>query len=241
MGYGPLPKPASGPTELRYAPNQPRAPAGSPQGGQWTTGGGGGGGGLTGSVGFLDDAAGVADSVDGAADQIALNIDPSVVGDALATPVAEDDTERRYRINLQEEESNYGHTLKKHAEKTDQDLLKRIESERRIRRTPLGTWVDYLPAVGTFDSKESANDFVNRVLEWNKEKIDQLIAGKIENLTLNWIFGFRTGKEAFLQTGLSKPIIRWTFGVRVILTRDPKWKRGYRVRTAFPFNPDARQ
>lgn len=29
--------------ETRYSPNQPRAPAGSPEGGQWTSGGGGSG------------------------------------------------------------------------------------------------------------------------------------------------------------------------------------------------------
>ncbi|CAJ0851788.1 hypothetical protein AMST5_00470 [freshwater sediment metagenome] len=49
VGYGPAPKDGvfakwGGGFERRYSPNQPRAPAGSAEGGQWTSGGGGGGG-----------------------------------------------------------------------------------------------------------------------------------------------------------------------------------------------------
>ncbi len=57
VGYGPAPKDGvfakwGGWFERRYSPNQPRAPAGSAEGGQWTSGGGGGGG-VTGSVSLL--------------------------------------------------------------------------------------------------------------------------------------------------------------------------------------------
>jgi hypothetical protein len=46
VGYGPAPKDGvfakwGGWFERRYSPNQPRAPAGSADGGQWTSGGGG--------------------------------------------------------------------------------------------------------------------------------------------------------------------------------------------------------
>ena len=55
VGYGPAPKDGvfakwGGGFERRYSPNQPRAPAGSAEGGQWTSGGG-----VTGSVSLLSD------------------------------------------------------------------------------------------------------------------------------------------------------------------------------------------
>jgi hypothetical protein len=58
------PAPALGGSwEQRYSPDQPRAPAGSREGGQWTSGGGGGASGAAG-------------------DEYALNVDPSVASDA---------------------------------------------------------------------------------------------------------------------------------------------------------------
>ena len=63
LGYGPAPKEAlfakrDLALERRYSPDQPRVPAGSSGGGQWTSGGGGG---LSGSVGLLDDSLSFAD------------------------------------------------------------------------------------------------------------------------------------------------------------------------------------
>ncbi|MEK4035633.1 phage portal protein [Methylocystis sp. IM2] len=97
LGYGPAPKDAfftkwGNGFEARYSPSQPRVPAGSAEGGQWTSGGGGGGGGgVTGSVSLLDPGA----------DQTALNVDPNVISDALGNLTHE---VADFLVNLLDEE-----------------------------------------------------------------------------------------------------------------------------------------
>ncbi|MBI1867666.1 MAG: hypothetical protein HYS06_05150 [Methylocystis sp.] len=136
---------------------------------------------------------------------------------------------------MSEEDANGGHT-KRHVGKKDDELLAEIESERTEVRTPFGLIVKYKPAIGSFDSIESANDFVNRTLEANKSFVDAVAEGRLEFATLERIFGYRTGKEAYLESGIAQPIIQRTYAVRVVIHADPNSARGYRVRTAFPFN-----
>jgi hypothetical protein len=149
LGYGPAPKEAlvakrNFALERRYSPDQPRVPAGNSGAGQWTSGGGGG------------------ESDWNASDD---STDASTVAPRLRT--AQNENRDRYVVKLNDEE-DYGHTIERHVGKSDDELLARIENERR-RTTlgPLGSIVEYQPTVGSFDSKESANDFVNRVLEAN--------------------------------------------------------------------------
>jgi HK97 family phage portal protein len=105
VGYGPAPKDALFGKwrliEARYSPDQPRVPAGSADGGQWTSGGGGGGGGGSeGGGGGISDAIGPlrpndrswiaqfppprgsVSLLDPGANQVALNVDPNVANDA---------------------------------------------------------------------------------------------------------------------------------------------------------------
>jgi hypothetical protein len=213
VGYGPTPRGAApagaallGAQEMHYRPDQPRVPAGGPEGGQWTSGGGGGT--------APSDQAGDDDRV---------------------TLVADNRDPRRYTVDLYEEEG-YGHTLRDHVAKTEDELLAAIESERTEVRTPFGLIVNYKPAIGSFDSRESANDFVNRTLEANTSLVDEGADGKLEYAKLEKIFGYRTGKEAYLKSGISTPIVQWTHGVRVVIHADANSARGYRVRTAFPIN-----
>jgi HK97 family phage portal protein len=220
LGYGPAPKEAlvakrDVALERRYSPGQPRVPTGNSGGGRWTSSGGGG------------DRSESNDSADS-----------STVAPRFRT--AQNENRDRYVVKLPDEEG-YGHTIERHVGKSDDELLARIEKERR-RTTlgPLGSIVDYRPTVGSFDSRESANDFVNRVLEANKELVDAVADGKLPEAKLERIFGYQTGREAYLASGISTPVIRPTFAVRVVISRDSKAEKGYRVLTAFPINPRSR-
>ena len=220
VGYGPAPKEAlfakrDIALERRYRPDQPRVPAGSSGGRQWTSGGGGGGG--------DGDRSGSNDSPDSSA----------------VTPrfrTAQNENRDRYIVKLNDEEG-CGHTIERHVGKSNAELLAAIEKERTTARTAVVRVVRYQPALGSFDSKESANDFVNRVLEANKDLVDTVAEGKLPGATLERIFGYRTGREAYLASGISDPVIRPTFGVRVIIHGDRKADKGYKVRSAFPMNP----
>ncbi|MCJ2015209.1 hypothetical protein [Methylobacterium sp. J-076] len=110
-----------------FNPNQPRVPAGEPDGGQWTNGG------------------------EAAQD--------SPQDDAKIIFVADHD-DRRYSVDLREEERGGSHAIKMHVEKTDLEMLQRVRNEQY--RTYLLTTVRR--RVGSFSSFEAANDFVNRTL-----------------------------------------------------------------------------
>jgi hypothetical protein len=49
-------------------------------------------------------------------------------------------------------------------------------------------------------------------------------------------FGYVTGYEAYRRDSDSRPYMRSTYGVRVIIDHDTNSERGYTVRTAFPIN-----
>ncbi len=218
VGYGPAPKEAlfakrDIALERRYRPDQPRVPAGNSGAGQWTSDGVGGGSDWNGS----NDSA-----------------DSSAVAPRFRT--AQNENRDRYIVKLNDEE-DYGHTIERHVGKSNDELLAAIEKERTTTRTAVVRVVRYQPALGSFDSKESANDFVNRVLEANKDLVDAVAEGKLPGATLERIFGYRTGREAYLASGISDPVIRPTFGVRVIIHGDRKADKGYKVRSAFPMNP----
>lgn len=91
-------------------------------------------------------------------------------------------------------------------------------------------------AQGSFDARESANNFVNRILEDNKAAVDLVAQGKQPEETINQRFGFVTGKEAVWTNPQGAPYMRKTFAVRVIIVHDPRLPKGYRVKTAFPIN-----
>jgi hypothetical protein len=91
-------------------------------------------------------------------------------------------------------------------------------------------------AEGNFLSRESANDFVNRTLEDNKETVDRVASGQENWVLLEKRFGYVTGKEAFRPNADTEPHIRDTYGVRIVLLHDLRSDRGYRVYTAFPIN-----
>ncbi|WP_231711455.1 hypothetical protein [Xanthobacter dioxanivorans] len=52
-------------------------------------------------------------------------------------------------------------------------------------------------AQGTFDFLESANNFVNRVLETHPDQIDRVVSGESNEEWMEARLGYPTGKEAF--------------------------------------------
>jgi hypothetical protein len=85
-----------------FRPDEPRVPAGNPDGGQWTDEGGG-----------------------GAFAGIEQDVDPIVTGGTL------DNNPRRYSVDLREEEApaGIGHAIRDHVKKTDAELMESLEQK----------------------------------------------------------------------------------------------------------------
>jgi uncharacterized protein len=192
--------------ERRYSPEQPRVPAGSSQGGRWTSGG-------------------------EAGDQSAFNVDPNVSSDASSfrTPAADSGL-----IDLLEEQGgdHGGHAYSDHVGKTREYLIRQTEDSRR-QYGRIGVWKD---RVGSFSSLEAGNKLVNATLAQNFIPVDDVAVGRRSRATIESWFGAPTGYESYAPTFHSRPTIRETWGVRVVLRHDPKSPRGFRVFTSFPIN-----
>ncbi|MBU3887459.1 phage portal protein [Methylosinus sp. KRF6] len=200
-GYGPMGGHA------KYSRDQPRVSAGSPEGGQWTSGDGSGG-----------DLA-----------QVALNTIAGVVSDAggLVTQIADS-------IDLRDEEANGGHAISEHVGKSDEYLIRRLQS----MRFQLGL-IDLAPRVGSFPSLDAAQKLVNSTIAQNQEIVDLVASGELgvtEAKRINGWFNSPTGKEAYVPSVRGRPEIRDTWGVAVALRHDVTSPRGYRVQSAFPAN-----
>jgi hypothetical protein len=195
--------------EQRYSPNQPRAPAGSREGGRWTSGGGG-----TGADGE---------------DQYALIIDPNVVSDAggLVEPA-----QAGYLIDLTDEKARGGHAIERHVGKSDEFLLNRVRTEQYQ-----GALFDIgLQAAGSFPSLEAANKLVSSTLSFGRSIVESVVNGTLGGAKIEKFFSTPTGREAFANSGRSHPYIRDTFGVRVFIRRDERSPNGFTIVTAYPFN-----
>jgi len=222
VGYGPAPKDAAPAydkragiaLERRYSSDQPRVGAGSAEGGQWTSGGGGGGGSTS--------------------DDVALNLDRDLAG-AVGSAITRIQ-ESVFDVDLTEDEGGFhdGHAIRDHVGKTDANLSER-SVRNRIRIGRRGYWK---PGIGSFQSLTAANKLVNSSLSQNRWLVDEVVAGKRLGATLEAWFKAPTGKEAYAPKFSSSVEIRDTFGVRILIRRDRSSRRGFRIFTAFPINPD---
>ncbi|GAB1716639.1 MAG: hypothetical protein NTAFB05_16810 [Nitrobacter sp.] len=192
--------------QRKFNPDQPRVPAGNPDGGQWTDGGGG------------------------------IN-DPRVLSDATPDGIrpyeqyAQNLPDKR-PVDLREEEARGGHALRKHVGKTDEELL----ASTTIDRGDSGIYRYARKADGSFDSVESANDFVNRTLEQNRDQVEAVASGQSADSFVTYRFGYKTGREAFRGDIDEVPYRRDTYGVGVSIVHDPRAARGFSVITAYPRN-----
>lgn len=192
--------------QRKFSPDQPRVPAGNPDGGQWTDGGGG------------------------------IN-DPRVLSDADPEGLrpyeqyAQNLPDKR-PIDLREEEARGGHALREHVGKTDEELLASTTIDR-------GQTIAFSYARrinGSFASMESANDFVNRTLEQNRDRVEAVANGRLAEDFITYRFGYKTGREAFREDVDAAPYLRDPYGVGVSIVHDPRASRGYSVVTAYPRN-----
>jgi Bacterial CdiA-CT RNAse A domain len=157
--------------DRKYRSDQPRVPAGNPDGGQWTSEDGG----------------------QGADDDRTLDLD--VTGRTGRTGAPEN--ERRYSVNLEEEDARGGHAVRDHVGKTKEELVEELDQD--WKRWDVGRLqiTNYRPAQGSFSSLIEANDFVNQTLRENQEKVDAVATGQAKRATLEKRFGYVTGYEAY--------------------------------------------
>jgi hypothetical protein len=236
LGYGPAPKEAlfakrDVALERRYSPDQPRVPAGSSGGGQWT--GGGGGDSRVGFSGARDDRARRRDAEDRV--RTAMNANPNVASDADSAISSVQ--HRSFEVDLAEEQGgdHEGHGYSEHVGKTEDYLRNRVRNSLQGNR--------YLgqadTRAGSFTSLEAANKLVNSTLSQNRSIVEAVIKGQIGKARIQSIFRSETGIEAYTDKPWdpSAPItIRDTFGVAVIILRNIKSPRGFSIVTAFPFS-----
>ena len=214
IGYGPSPKGIiQPPRPLKdYNPDQPRDDFG-----QWT------------ALDGTGDSSGTGDvlPVDGPQTPKIGND-----GERLQGVADKPKDPKRYSVDLADEEKNGGHTIRDHVNISDAELKTILASETyRGWFATIGA-----KAEGAFVSKEAANDFVNRSLEANSDKVDAVVNGLSNRDSFTTRFGYVTGKEAFRTGPDDAPFIRDTYEVRVVIQRDTRAPNGYRVITAFPVN-----
>lgn len=196
----------------KYSPDQPRVPAGSSEGGQWTSGRGQG---TEGSDGIGDDRSVYSDAVSQTADD----------EENPASQPVQDATDRLLN----------NHIIRDHVAKTDEELKARIRAEQfpGLFRT-IGR-----DRNGSFDSIESARDFISQTIANNPGEVARVTSGELRDSFLVWRFGYQTGREAIMDSPGSEIRMRPTYDVGVYIAHDPRADLGYRVVTAYPrnFNP----
>jgi hypothetical protein len=188
----------------KHGADQPRVPAGSSEGGQWTSGGG--------TEQGRDAESGSPEEGRSASD----GSDPA----------------QSYAIDLGEEEHRGGHTIERHVARSEADL--KIEVQQVAQdMVDTGQYPHGLSR-GSFTSLESATELVNSTLLQNRDRVDRVASGERGGDIVTAGFHSPTGYEAFLPTPESIPYVRDTYGVRVLIARDPRSSSGFRVHTAYP-------
>lgn len=201
-------------TERKYRSDQPRVPAGSPEGGEWTGG----------DTGFAT-SAGDAPLLDDGVFRPAENGTPSAEPSAATKPPP---------VDLRKEELQGGHAIDHgHVGVPNGALVQRLEGER----------LD-LPAVsivaaahGSFNDISTANAYTNDVLQSSPDRVADVASGSKRTDFLEKRYTSPTGREAYRMTDTDKSAIavRPTFSVGVSIKHTGTGK-GFVVTTAFPKN-----
>ena len=142
----------------------------------------------------------------------------------------------KYSVAIEEEDRaglpDPGHTTTEHVDRTDAQMVARLVAKtHRVLGFLVGP-----PGIGTFTDVRTANDFVNRVLEMNKTRVDAVASGKKTRDYIEQRFGYITGREAYYPDGNSEPTIRKTYAVCMTIDTSNASPRGYRIVSAFPCN-----
>ena len=127
------------------------------------------------------------------------------------------------------------HIIRNHVAKTDEELKARIRAEQ-LRGLFARSGMD---RNGSFDSIESARDFISETIANNPSDVAEVAGGRSKVKFLVWRFGYHTGREAIMDFPGSEIRMRPTYEVGVLIVHDPRADFGYRIANAFPrnFNP----
>jgi hypothetical protein len=178
-------------------------------------------------LGRWSDAGGAADGGGSGDNEGTENDDRSNVADEEAVPEPVQDRTDRL-LNR--------HIIENHVAKTDEELKARIQREQfpGLFRT-VGR-----DRNGTFDSMESARDFISQTIANNPGEAARVASGQEKESFLVWRFGYQTGREAIMDPPGSEIRMRPTYEVGVYIVHDPRADFGYRVVSAYPKNYNPR-
>jgi Phage portal protein/Bacterial CdiA-CT RNAse A domain len=141
----------------------------------------------------------------------------------------------KYSVDLRAEEQLWGgHTIRDHVGKPPAELISEVENNTS-RSLVNGIPTTDFTVESTYDSVESANDFINRLLQSNTDKVDQVANGDSDQKWIQSRFGYRTGVEAYPDEQ-GRITTRETYNAGVLIVHDDRVPRGYRVKTAYPSN-----
>ena len=163
-------------------------------------------------------------------EEIAANFDRDA-GQGLDSHI-ERVQERRFSVDLAEEEAQGGHAIARHVGRGKEQLHKQAD-RNRIGSGKYGIWED---RVGSFTNIHAANSLVNEVLTRSASTVDEVIAGKKVSAILTVRFDPPTGYESYRKRFQDKVIIRDTFAVTVVIKHAPKLSKGFYILTAYPAN-----
>ena len=213
--------------EAKYSPDQPRVPAGNPDGGQWTDRGGGGGqsqgGSLAQPMGNVDIG-----NVSGSNELSDLfHIKPDQM------PLIGQQVAGGYPVDLLEERQRGGHAIEGHL-RSDRSLQSDLGA-RVAEAVRKGDSVGDMRQ-GSFTSLEAANKLVNATIAKIGTKWTGSSTGDRPRKISTPTFRLPTGREAVARTERSQIYVRDTYSVRVVIVPDGGSRNGFRVDTAFPTN-----
>ncbi|MBS0237296.1 MAG: phage portal protein [Proteobacteria bacterium] len=146
--------------------------------------------------------------------------------------VAQADPLAGYPIDLREEEKLGGHAITEHVGANPKYLVERVQNEA-TKTVERGDDFRGL-GVGSFTSMQAATKLVNSVVSNNPEKVEQVVSGGSPIEVLSTWFSQPTGYEAYLPRYNAQPYMRDTYGVQVVILRDKRAAKGFRVQTAYP-------
>jgi HK97 family phage portal protein len=146
--------------------------------------------------------------------------------------LAQNDPSSGYPIDLREEERLGGHAIVEHVGANPKYLVERVQNEAEKAIDSGNDFRGF--AVGSFTSMQAATKLVNSVVSNNPETLEQVVAGKLPIGVLSSWFSQPTGYEAYLPRYNAQPYMRDTYGVQVIILRDKRATKGFRVQSAYP-------
>lgn len=139
-----------------------------------------------------------------------------------------------YGVDILEEGPVGAHIYAQHVNKSDDYLLGRVRGGGLATRP-----FSLVPKrAGTFPSVEAANKLINSTLSDNSGTVAEIASGNRAGEFVVKTFASPTGREAFSPPPYAQPYIRDTHSVAVVIAHDRAAKRGFRIISAYPMNPD---